>query len=220
MLGLPAGNLLIDTPPDLRMQLLREGIGIVHSVLFTHAHADHLFGLDDLRLFPFYLGHAVPLYVEESVERSIRRSFGYAFDERPVTHAGAVPRLTFHRIDERPFRVLETVVTPIRLQHGPHFEVLGFRIGDLAYCTDTNEIPADSWSLLEGLDVLVLDALRDRPHPTHFSLDEAVEVVRRVKPRRAVFTHISHELDYEKTNARLPTGMELAFDGMRIPLPM
>ena len=220
MIGLEKGNLLIDTPPDLRTQLLREKIGIVHSVLFTHAHADHLFGLDDLRLFPFYLGHAMPLFAEEYVERSIRRSFGYAFDDRPVTHEGAVPRLTFHRIDERPFQVLDTNVTPIRLEHGPHFEVLGFRIGDLAYCTDTNKIPESSWALLHGLDVLVLDALRDRHHPTHFSLEEAISVARSLKPRRTIFTHISHELDYTKTNERLPAGMELGYDGMRIPLPL
>jgi phosphoribosyl 1,2-cyclic phosphate phosphodiesterase len=173
-----------------------------------------------LRLFPFYLGHAVPLFAEEDVEQSIRRSFGYAFDDQPVTHAGAVPRLTFSRIDERPFQVLDTNVTPIRLEHGPHFEVLGFRIGDLAYCTDTNKIPDSSWGLLQGLDVLVLDALRDRPHPTHFSLEEAISVARSLTPRRTIFTHISHELDYRKTNDRLPAGMELGYDGMRIPLPV
>jgi phosphoribosyl 1,2-cyclic phosphate phosphodiesterase len=220
VIGLPKGNVLIDTPPDLRTQLLREKIGIIHSVLFTHAHADHLFGLDDLRLFPFYLGHAVPLFAEANVEQTIRRSFGYAFDDRPVTHEGAVPKLTFHQIDERPFQVLGTNVTPIRLEHGPRFKVLGFRIGDLAYCTDTNRIPESSWPLLEGLDVLVLDALRDRYHPTHFCLEDAIAVARCLRPRRTIFTHISHELDYEQTNARLPAGMELGYDGMRIPLPL
>jgi len=219
LVGLPDGNLLIDTPPDLRMQLLRERVGVAHSVAFTHAHADHIFGLDDLRMFPFYLGHPVPLYAERDVEESLRRSFSYAFDSRPVTHQGAIPQLQFHRIDTRPFDVLGTTVTPIRLQHGPRFRVLGFRIGDLAYCTDTNAIPPASWPLLQGLDTLILGALRDRPHATHFSLEEAIEVAKKLRPRRTYFTHLSHELDYEATNARLPDTMELAYDGLRLPLP-
>jgi len=106
------------------------------------------------------------------------------------------------------------------LKHGPYFDVLGFRIGNVAYCTDTNGIAPESWELLRGLDVLVLDALRRRPHATHFSLDEAVEVVRRVQPRRAYFTHISHDLDHASTNEQLPDGMELAYDGLRIPLTL
>jgi phosphoribosyl 1,2-cyclic phosphate phosphodiesterase len=218
IVGLPEGNLLIDTPPDLRTQLLRERIGIVHSVLYTHDHADHIFGLDDLRLFQFYLGSPVPLLCEEFVERRIRRSFDYAFSDAPETHAGAVPKLSFRRIATDPFDVLGARVIPIRLRHGPRFNVLGFRIGDVAYCTDTNELAPESWSLLQGLNVLVLDALRNRPHATHFSLAEAVEVARQLQPKQTYFTHISHELEYEATNAQLPAGMELAYDGLRIPL--
>ncbi len=218
VLGLPGGNLLIDTPPDLRSQLLREKIGIVHSVLYTHEHADHLFGLDDLRLMPFYLGCPVPLYCTEQVEQRIRKSFDYAFDGRIKTHPGAVPQLEFHRIADDPFKILETDITPIRLQHGPRFEVLGFRIGNIAYCTDTNQIPSESWPLLEGLEVLILDALRPRPHTTHFSLQEAIKVAQKVTPQRTYFTHVSHELEHETTNAQLPPGMELAYDGLKIPL--
>ncbi|MBS0210254.1 MAG: MBL fold metallo-hydrolase [Planctomycetes bacterium] len=218
IVGLPEGNLLIDTPPDLRFQLLRERVDVVHATLFTHEHADHLYGLDDLRLFPFYLGHSVPLYCEPAVEKRIRRVFDYAFDPNPrATHAGATPQVEFRSIGLEPFDVLGARVTPIRLQHGS-FDVLGFRFGRVAYCTDTNGIPAESWPLLEGLDVLVLDALRTRPHATHFSLDEALEVVNRVKPGRAYFTHISHELEHAATNARLPAHVELAYDGLRIPL--
>jgi phosphoribosyl 1,2-cyclic phosphate phosphodiesterase len=220
VIGLPEGNLLIDTPPDLRTQLLREQIGVVHSVLFTHAHADHIFGLDDLRMFPFYLGHPVPLFAEPEVESVIRTAFSYAFDDRPVTHQGAVPQLTFHTILGRPFEALHTIITPIRLKHGPRFDVLGFRLGDLAYCTDVNAIPDDSWSLLEGLDVLVLGALRHRPHPTHFCLEEAIAVSQRLRPRRTIFTHMSHALDYDTVNAELPDGIELGYDGMQIPLPI
>jgi phosphoribosyl 1,2-cyclic phosphate phosphodiesterase len=218
VLGLSQGNLLIDTAPDLRTQLLRERIGIVHAVLFTHEHADHLFGLDDLRLFQFYLGHAVPLYCEETVEKRIRMMFDYAFSEESGTHVGAAPKLSFHRIGLAPFEVLGQTVIPIRLNHGPRFEVLGFRFGRVAYCTDTNQIPDASWTLLEDLDVLILDALRPTPHATHFSLEQAVDVVRRVKAKRGIFTHMSHELDYRQANATLPPGMELGYDGMRIPL--
>ncbi len=218
VLGMPVGNLLIDTPPDLRTQLLREKIGIIHAVLFTHEHADHIFGLDDLRLFPFYLGRPVPLYCEPQVERRIRHSFDYAFTDSQPTHAGAVPQLTFQTITTEAFDILGGRLIPIRLKHGPRFDVLGFRLGNIAYCTDTNGIPDASWPLLQGLDVLILDALRRRPHATHFSLDEAVAVVERVRPKQAYFTHISHDMDHEATNALLPNGMALAYDGQRIPL--
>lgn len=217
VLGLPEGNLLVDTPTDLRTQLLRERLGIVHAVLFTHEHADHLFGLDDLRLFPFYLGHKLPLYCEARVEQRIRRSFDYAFQDDADLHPGAIPQLTFVSITTAPFELFGTRVTPIRLRHG-RFDVLGFRFGNVAYCTDTNGIPPESWPLLEGLDVLILDALRHRPHATHFSLDEAIDVARRLRPRRTLFTHLSHELGHQATSAGLPPGMELAHDGLKIPL--
>lgn len=218
LLGLPQGNLLIDTPPDLRLQLLREDVGLVNSVLYTHEHADHLLGLDDLRLMQFYIGGAVPLYCEPIVEQRIRQTFDYAFVQGEPTHPGATPKLAFQTIGLEPFEVLGSTVIPIRLHHGPRFRVLGFRIGDVAYCTDTNHIPEESWPLLKGLRVLVLDALRHRPHVTHFSLDEAVEVARRVEAESTFFTHISHELDHSRTNASLPEGMALAYDGQRIAL--
>ena len=132
LVGLPGGNLLIDTPPDLRQQLLREKVGIVHAVLFTHEHADHIFGLDDLRLFPFYLGTPVPLYCEPVVERRIRHSFDYAFADDEPTHQGAVPQLVFRSIGLAPFEALGATITPVRLLHGPRFEVLGFRFGNVA----------------------------------------------------------------------------------------
>jgi phosphoribosyl 1,2-cyclic phosphate phosphodiesterase len=217
-LGLPEGNLLVDTPTDLRTQLLREELGLVHAVLYTHEHADHLFGLDDLRLFPHYLGHKLPLYCEERVEGRIRRSFDYVFEsDLDALHPGAVPLLTVSRITTAPFDLLGARVTPIRLQHG-RSSVLGFRFGNVAYCTDTNGIPDESWPLLEGLNVLILDALRPRPHATHFSLDEAIEVARRVSAKRTLFTHLSHELEHAATTEMLPPGMELAYDGLRIDL--
>lgn len=218
VLGLPEGNLLIDTPPDLWRQLVRERIGIVHATLFTHEHADHLFGLDDLRLFAHYLGHPMPIYCEPVVEARIRKSFDYAFSPEAANyHPGGVPQLEFRSIGLAPFELLGTKVRPFRLRHG-RFNVLGFRFGNVAYCTDTNGIPDESWQHLEGLDVLILDALRQTPHPTHFSLPEAIDVARRVGARRTLFTHMSHDLEHETTNNQLPPGMELAYDGMRIPL--
>ena len=208
--------MLIDTTPDMRFQLLREGIGVIHAVLFTHEHADHLFGLDDTRLFPFYLGHDLPLYCEEHVERRIRHSFDYAFYDRPI-HSGGVPKLEFREVTTEPFEILGMQCTPLRLQHG-RFDVLGFRFGNVAYCTDTNVIPDESMERLQGLDVLVLDSLRARPHPTHFSLDEAVAVAEKLQAKQTYFTHMCHELEHEATNASLPPGMALAYDGLRIPL--
>ncbi len=218
LLGLPEGNLLIDTSPDLRHQLLREQIGLVHAVLYTHEHADHIFGLDDLRLMQFHLGGPVPLYCEPVVEERIRKSYDYAFQETAELHAGAVPQLTFRRIGLQPFDVLGTHVIPIRLQHGQRFEVLGFRFGNVAYCTDVNAVPNASLDKLRGLDVLILDALRPSGHATHFSLEEAVEVANKLAPKQTYFTHMSHELEIEATNAMLPPGMALAYDGMRVPL--
>lgn len=217
LLNLPGGALLIDTPPDLRSQLLREKVSLIHSVLFTHHHADHVFGLDDVRVFCFLLGGDLPIYCDPPVEDFIRRAFSYAFDPIVLAYpAGGVPRIDFRRIDRPSFEVLGQKVAPIPLLHG-RYDVLGFRFDNLAYCTDVNKIPESSWPLLEGLDVLILDALRFHPHPTHFSFDEALEVIERVKPKRALFTHLSCKLDPEEAARRLPEHVELAHDGLRVP---
>lgn len=214
----PQGTFLIDTSPELRIQLLREDIRLVQAVIYTHNHADHIFGLDDLRLFGYHLKRAIPLYCEPIVEQQLRAAFSYAFvAPPPELHHGAVPQLRIETIDTTPFELLGQTVQPIRLLHGK-LPVLGFRFGKVAFCTDVSEIPEESWPLLEGLDVLILDALRDRAHPTHFGIPEALEVVRRVQPKQTYFTHVSHHLDYEATNRRLPAGVQLAYDGLRIPL--
>jgi len=218
VLGLPRGNLLVDSPPDLRDQLIREKIGMIDAVVYTHEHADHLFGLDDLRIFPRHLGHDLPVYCTETVERRIRTAFDYAFD--PITRtfpAGGVPRLEINRIDRDPFDVLGMKIVPLPLKHG-RFNTMGYRFGNIAYCTDTNEIPSSSMALLEDLDVLIIDGLRRKPHPTHFSIDEAIEVAHKLNPRRTLFTHVCHNLGHAETNAWLPSGMEMAYDGMRLPL--
>jgi phosphoribosyl 1,2-cyclic phosphate phosphodiesterase len=211
----PRGNILIDTTPELRLQLLREQIGIVHAVLYTHYHADHVFGLDDLRPIPKYLNGPVPLYCTAETERKIRQSFAYAFQmDSLVAAASYLPNLTVERITEAPFTVLGEKVTPIPLIHA-QFEVFGFRIDRVAYCTDVNQIPRESWPLLEDLDVLVLDALRLKPHIAHFSLAEALEVIDRVAPRQAYLTHMAHDIDHEAVSRQLPPNVALAYDGLR-----
>ncbi len=209
-------TLLVDTPPDLRTQLLRENIPLVNAVLYTHEHADHLFGLDDLRLFPFRLGAPVPLYCQSLVEQRIRKSFDYAFHDRDETHPGARPRLEFRTIDTDPFDVLGIHVVPIPMLHGPHFNVLGFRFGDFAYCTDTNGIPDSSMQRLAGVRTLVIGALRHEPHATHFNVEQAVEVAKALAPETTYLTHISHDLEYVATNLMLPPGVHLSYDGLRV----
>jgi phosphoribosyl 1,2-cyclic phosphate phosphodiesterase len=210
----PGGKILIDTTPELRLQLLRERIDRVDAILFTHYHADHIFGLDDVRVLYHHTGQPMPVYAERSTLAVLKRTFSYVFDRWSHRIAGGgIPKLDLRTIDaRRSFEVLGTRCQPIRLLHG-RFRVLGFRFANLAYCTDVNRIPARSMRQLEGLDVLVLDALRDRPHPTHFSVSEALEVVQRLRPRRCFLTHIAHELDHATTNSRLPAGVELAYDG-------
>jgi phosphoribosyl 1,2-cyclic phosphate phosphodiesterase len=217
VLSLPAGNLLVDTSPEMRLQLLREGIGRIHAIAYTHFHADHLFGLDDARLFPKYTGGPVPLYCEPETEAVIRNVFSYAFHEKADRiPLGGLPRLLFRTISPgEPFEVLGETILPIRLNHG-RFAVLGFRIDRLAYCTDVNRIPQESWPLLEGLDILILDALRYRPHPTHFNLEEALAVVARLKPKQTYLTHIAHDMDHAPTESALPAGVALAYDGLTL----
>ena len=215
-LGLPGGTLLIDTTPDLRTQLLRAEIGRVDAVLYTHDHVDHVYGLDDVRPLCTWAGRWMPVFCEERVERRIRRAFDYAFETAPAP-GGGIPRLEFERITSAPFELLGARVVPLRLRHGV-FDVLGFRFGDLAYCTDTNQIPDETWPLLAGLDTLVLDCLRPARHPTHFSLAEALAVAARVAARRTLLTHMGHELGHAVTSATLPAGVELAYDGLELPL--
>jgi phosphoribosyl 1,2-cyclic phosphate phosphodiesterase len=216
-MAFPAGNLLVDTTPEMRIQLLRERVRRVHAIAFTHHHADHLFGLDDARLFPKWIGGPVPVFCEQDTEDCIKRVFSYAFREGTEQWpAGFVPKIHFVRV--RPgvtFEVLGQQILPIRLQHGPS-SVLGFRVGNLAYCTDVNRIPDESWRLLEDLDTLVLDALRFEPHPTHFSLQEALAVIERLKPRQTLFTHLSHGFDHATIDKILPAGVRLAYDGLNV----
>ena len=204
--------ILIDTAPELRLQCVACGINHVDAVLFTHAHADHVTGMDDLRRFNWLAGGPLRCYGTPPTLAAIRRMFAYIFDDDP-DYPSYKPSLTLIEIEQQPFEVDGLPITPIPLLHGS-LPVLGFRVGRLAYCTDCGEIPAESWPLLRDLDVLVLDALRKRPHPTHFNLEEAVAAASRVGAGRTYFTHIAHALGHAATNAELPAGMELAYDGL------
>ncbi len=217
LVTLPGGRLLIDTTPEMRIQFLRERIPLAHAVLYTHYHADHLFGLDDVRLFPRRLGTPLPLYCTKEVEAVVRGTFGYAFQPANANlPAGVVPKLEFRTITPtEPFEALGQTITPVPLVHG-RFDVLGFRFNTVAYCTDVSRIPDASWPLLENLDVLVLDALKPgTPNPAHFSLDEALAAIERLKPRQAYLTHMGHEMDYDRLIRELPAGVSPAHDGLQ-----
>jgi phosphoribosyl 1,2-cyclic phosphate phosphodiesterase len=206
-------SILIDTPPELRMQCLACNVRRVDAILYTHQHADHITGLDDLRRFNALQKTALTCYANPHTAHSLDHMFPYAFKHDPA-YVSAKPELNIAAIDG-PFVAAGVPITPIPLMHGK-LPILGFRIGDFAYCTDCSEIPEASMELLTGLDVLVLDALRIRPHPTHFNLDQAVEAATRIAARRTFFTHIAHELSHAATNARLPEHMALGYDGQTI----
>lgn len=206
-------SFLIDTTPELRMQCLACNITRVDAVLYTHDHADHVAGLDDLRRFNVLQGTSIIAYGDENTTLSLRRMFPYAFEHKP-DYPSTKPQLELAVI-KGSFEAFGVPIIPIPLLHGK-MPVLGFRFGGFAYCTDVSFIPEESYRLLEGLDVLVLDALRLRPHPTHFNLEQAIVVARRIGAIRTYFTHIAHELAHETTNARLSKGMMLAYDGQII----
>ena len=204
--------ILIDTPPELRVAAVAWGLGRVDAILFTHAHADHIMGLDDVRRFNDISGRTIPCYASAGTLGRLRTVFGYAevpFESAPTNR----PCLHFQRIDST-LSICGLEIIPIPLLHGSE-PVLGFRIGDFAYCTDCSEIPQPSMRLLEGLELLVLDALRPEPHPTHFSLSQALEVIARLSPRRALLTHVTHHLGHEQTCRSLPEGVTIAHDGLR-----
>jgi phosphoribosyl 1,2-cyclic phosphate phosphodiesterase len=207
-------HILVDTATELRLQCIAQGIRRVDAVLFTHHHADHVTGLDDLRRFNWLMKQAVPLYGTERTLAALRRMYVYAFEHAPQSPHSR-PLLELNLIDASPLEIRGERIVPIPLMHGP-MPVLGYRFGRFAYCTDCSHIPEDSFDLLKGLDVLVLSALRHSPHPAHFTLAEAVEAARRIGAGRTYFTHTTHQLGYESTNASLPDGMELAYDGLRI----
>jgi phosphoribosyl 1,2-cyclic phosphate phosphodiesterase len=208
-------GLLVDTGPDLRAQALAFGVTRVDAILYTHGHADHVVGLDDVRRFNAMQGGTIPCYGDERTLEEIRGMFSYVFDPR-TPKGGGIPDITLTTIDGR-FEAAGEPITPVPVYHGQRV-VLGFRIGGFSYLTDCSRIPAESWSRLEGVEVVVLDALRERPHPTHFSLAESVAAAERIGARQAFFTHIAHDLGHAPTCAKLPGSMQLAYDGLIVEL--
>ncbi len=209
-------RVLVDTTPELRLQCVANEVESIDAVVFTHAHADHIMGLDDVRRFNAIRHAPLDVWTDDPTQEVLDHAFGYAFREPAADSKVFRPHLVRRRIDG-PFQIGPATWTPIPLMHGP-MPVLGFRIGRLAYCTDVSHIPAKSWELLEGLDLLVLDALQHRKHSTHFNLPEAIEAARRIGARRTLFTHIAHQLLHAAVNPTLPPGMELAYDGQRVVL--
>jgi len=207
-------NVLIDAAPELRLQCVANGIDMVDAVVFTHAHADHIMGLDDVRRFNALGKKPLDVWANMQTHQVLDRMFGYAFLPPGVGPNVFRPTLV-RRTISGPFAIGGAEWTPIALVHG-EFDVLGFRIGRLAYCTDVSLIPDASWELLRDLDVLVLDALQWKPHPSHFSVEEAIEAATRIGARETWFTHITHFLPHEATNAALPRGMQLAHDGQKV----
>ncbi|MGH9430757.1 MAG: MBL fold metallo-hydrolase [Terriglobia bacterium] len=205
---------VIDTSPDFREQGLREGLERVDAVLFTHTHADHIFGLDDIRVFNFRQKQAIPIFGDQNSIDSIRRIFDYIF--RGSYIGGGIPKLDVHVIDG-PFELWGKRLTPLPVFHGD-LPILGFRFDHTAYVTDFSAIPETTMAMLEGLDVLILDALRHKPHPTHSTVENSLEIVARLNPKRAFFTHIAHELSHAATDAALPAHVHLAYDGLQLDL--
>lgn len=214
------GTLLIDTPPELRLQLLAAGAASIDAVLYTHQHADHVAGIDDLRIFSVRRRSPLPLYASPGTSEFLRESYRYIFDSGQEPYIGtSKPRLELHElVPGRTRDIAGFPVLPLAFTHG-HDTVLGFRIGPLAYLTDVKQVPEAARVLLRGVDVLVLNALWWRPHPTHLSIPEAIETARTIGARRTILTHLTHETGHAELAARLPEGVEPGFDGQTLEIP-
>ena len=207
-------NILIDTSTDLRQQALREDIRRVDAVFYTHSHADHLHGIDDLRGFNLHSKQPIPLYGSEQTLTTIRNSFSYIFDKSEP--ASYIPRLELHPINKAT-KLFGLEMIPIPMLHG-HMKTFGYRCGPFAYLTDCNVIPPSSLELLHDLELLILDGLRFTPHNTHFNIPQAIEMAQKIGAKQTLLTHLSHEVDHPVHNSQLPDGINLAYDSQTFTL--
>lgn len=209
-------NVVIDTTPDFRYQALRAHIDRLDAVVYTHGHADHVMGLDDIRPYNLKQRGVIPIYASAETLALLRRQFGYIFDDAPAE--SIVPMVELHEIDG-PFDLFGARIVPVPAMHGSH-PVLGFRVGSVAYLTDFSRVPESSKALLQNLDHFILDALRYVPHPTHSTVERSLALVRELKAKHAWFTHICHDLSHAEANARLPEDVRLAYDGLQFEVPL
>jgi phosphoribosyl 1,2-cyclic phosphate phosphodiesterase len=204
-------TVVVDAGPDFRQQMLRAGVMRLDAVLLTHLHKDHIAGLDDVRAYNFKHNQAMDIYADELTIEQVKREFPYVFDG---TNYPGIPKFNIHAIDAQPFLVNQLQVTPVRVLHHK-LPVNGFRFGNFAYVTDASYIPAESMQKLHGLDVLILNALRKEKHISHFNLEEALEVVHLLKPKRTYLTHISHLMGtHAHVERELPPHVHIAYDGL------
>jgi phosphoribosyl 1,2-cyclic phosphate phosphodiesterase len=219
MLEWDGHRVVIDSGPDFREQALREGVTRLDAVLYTHGHADHILGLDDLRPLTYARvtnGARLPLYARPDTAAILRSVFRYIFDDN--YKYGGIAKVMLHEING-PFELLGTKIIPVPVMHGDA-EIVGYRIGQFAYLTDFSTIPESSLALLSGVAVVFLDALRHEPHPTHSTVENSLKIAARIGARETYFTHISHDLAHEATNRTLPPGVQLAYDGLKIPIDL
>lgn len=207
----PEGNLLVDCAPEMRLQLLKANVKMVDAVLITHTHADHIMGMDDLRSFCLRSGRPMPIYTLPQYQADIRRVFAYAFADFP-------PGIEVPRFDLRDLpatlRTCGLNLEVFQVKHGPSLPVIAFRVGNFGYVTDVSEIPEEGMKILGGVEILILDAVRYKPHPNHIHFDRAVEIANQIGAGRTIFTHLSHDYDHDIVNEGLPPRIELGFDGL------
>jgi len=209
-------RILIDTSPDLRWQLIRHHVMRIDGVLYTHNHADHVFGIDDLRRFNAVQKQPIDLFGEPSVIDWLRRTYPYIFEPHKNVNQSFVPTLIPQPIEPgEPFTVAGRSFLPLRLMHG-RLPILGFRAADVAYCTDVSSIPPQTYPLLANLDILVIDGLRHRHHPTHLTIRQAIQIIEELKPKRAYLTHIAHDIKHSEVDPTLPENIHLAYDGLTL----
>lgn len=209
-------NVVIDTSSDFRQQMLKHNVDKLDAVVFTHHHYDHISGFDDIRAFNFISKKIIPIYINSKTLSVMKKMFAYAFGEAEQI-GGGIPTFDIIEIDRKSFKIGDIKFEIIPMMHGK-LEVLGFRIGDFAYCTDTNFIPDSSLELLKDLDILILDCLRYHKHPTHFTVDESIELAQKIGAKKTYFTHIAHNIKHSDLEPKLPKNIHLGFDGLEIKL--